>query len=353
MRLAALFLIALSGCQPDAQMVARDSVSRAAAFLWQHQGADGGWHSDTYGILDSGQSLTPLILLTLMELPDDIPIPHGGVERAVEFICANVNSKGALGLSDEVVADYPNYATALAVQALRRAGKSEESEEVAERMLTYLRGQQFSEELGWKPDDKPYGGWGMGGEPRVAPNHGHLDLSMSRIVMEAFAGADSGDPLVQRALSFLKRCQNRDGGFLFSPAIAGINKSREGNTLYSYGSTTADGILALLAMGVDAEDQRVRKAAAWLIEHHRVDLVPGFTVEQRGTWDRGLRFYYLAASSRAFAALGVTQGREELVSALTREQSSDGSWTNPNRLVKEDDPLIATALALRSLRYTY
>jgi len=117
--------------------------------------------------------------------------------------------------------------------------------------------------------------------------------------------------------------------------------------------------LALLAMGVDAEDQRVRKAASWLIEHHRVDLVPGFPVEQRGTWDRGLRFYYLAASSRALAALGLQQAphgvdwREDLILGLTRDQASDGSWSNRNRLVKEDDPLIATALALRSLRYTY
>ena len=40
---------------------------------------------------------------------------------------------------------------------------------------------------------------------------------------------------------------------------------------------------------------------------------------------------------------------EALIHALTRDQASDGSWSNPNRLVKEDDPLIATALALRAL----
>ena len=85
MRLAALFLIALSGCQPDAQMVARDSVSRAAAFLWPHQGADGGWHSDTYGILDSGQSLTPLILLTLQAT-------QGNQIRAAEVLGLNRNT---------------------------------------------------------------------------------------------------------------------------------------------------------------------------------------------------------------------------------------------------------------------
>jgi hypothetical protein len=30
-------------------------------------------------------------------------------------------------------------------------------------------------------------------------------------------------------------------------------------------------------------------------------------------------------------------------------QREDGSWANPEKLVKEDDPLIATAFAVRAL----
>ena len=175
--------------------------------------------------------------------------------------------------------------------------------------------------------------------------------------MEAFVGVEAGDPLVRRALVFLERCRNTDGGFLFSPAIEGIHKARTEGTLLSYGSTTADGILALLALGADPQDERLAAAAAWLVEHDRLDRVPGFPVDQRGTWDVGLRFYYLAAASRALAGMGLelpgSARREELIARLESEQRSDGSWRNANRLVKEDDPLIATSLALQALTATW
>jgi hypothetical protein len=34
---------------------------------------------------------------------------------------------------------------------------------------------------------------------------------------------------------------------------------------------------------------------------------------------------------------------------LRSTQQSDGSWINPENLVKEDDPLIATPFAVRAL----
>ncbi len=136
MRLAPLVLLALTGCQPDTRAVARDSMSRAAAYLWEQQGVDGGWHSETYGILSSGQSLTAVVLLTLLELPADMPRPPGRVEAAVKFLIQQVSDEGALGLADEMVADYPNYATALGLRALRRAGAAEG---VGQRMAAYLR----------------------------------------------------------------------------------------------------------------------------------------------------------------------------------------------------------------------
>jgi hypothetical protein len=34
---------------------------------------------------------------------------------------------------------------------------------------------------------------------------------------------------------------------------------------------------------------------------------------------------------------------------LKRTQRADGSWANPENLVKEDDPLIATGFAIRTL----
>ena len=52
-------------------------------------------------------------------------------------------------------------------------------------MVAQLRAQQFSEANGWTPEHTAYGGWGMGGAIRRPPDAGHVDLSMTRFVLEA------------------------------------------------------------------------------------------------------------------------------------------------------------------------
>jgi hypothetical protein len=53
-------------------------------------------------------------------------------------------------------------------------------------------------------------------------------------------------------------------------------------------------------------------------------------------------FITRAASTQAFRALKATSGGR-VIGDLERIQRADGSWTNPENLVKEDDPFIATA----------
>jgi hypothetical protein len=42
-------------------------------------------------------------------------------------------------------------------------------------------------------------------------------------------------------------------------------------------------------------------------------------------------------------------GDTAIANLLKRTQRRDGSWANPENLVKEDDPLIATGFAARAL----
>src|SRR5690242_18216215 len=114
-----LLLLAQTGCVQTEQ----PAPARAAAYLWSRQAEDGGWHSQTYGLLRSGQSLTPFVLAALLEVPGDLyPLPAAKVDRAIAFISSRTKSNGALGLADESgIPDYPNYATALAVSALINA----------------------------------------------------------------------------------------------------------------------------------------------------------------------------------------------------------------------------------------
>jgi hypothetical protein len=77
----------------------------------------------------------------------------------------------------------------------------------------------------------------------------------------------------------------------FSTTESDTNKAgQEGECFRSYGSTTADGILALLATGSAPEDARVIAAQKWLTSHHRDMEVPGLIGAAYQRWPRGLAF---------------------------------------------------------------
>src|SRR5438552_15497397 len=50
----------------------KPALARAAQYLWSQQASDGGWHSNTYGLLRSGQSLTPFVLDALLQIPGKV-----------------------------------------------------------------------------------------------------------------------------------------------------------------------------------------------------------------------------------------------------------------------------------------
>jgi len=182
----------------------------------------------------------------------------------------------------------------------------------------------------------------MGGPIHQPPDAGHVDLSMVRYVLEALhaTGVPASDPAMTRALVYLERSQNPDGGFYFSTVNLETNKAGEGDGRgNSYGTTTADGVLALRAAGVPEGGPRIAKALAWLKDHHRPDRAPGFDVPPYESWATGLRYYYAGTIARAMPSLPV----------LLPRQRKDGSFVNSNNLVKEDDPLIATTFAVRVL----
>ena len=335
-----LAAVTASGCRWKRE---RTSLTRAAQYLWAQQAADGGFHSATYGLLHSGQSVTPFVLGALLRVPDaTAAVPAGAVDRAIAFLRKHTSVDGAVGVTGGD-ADYPNYATALAIDALVAARRHSWSADIAP-MVAHLRVQQFSEANGWTPEHTAYGGWGMGGTIRRPPEPGHVDLSMTRFVLEALraSGVDGSDPAMTRARVFLERSQNRDGGFFFSPVTPALNKAgQSAEGFVSYGTTTADGVLALRACGVPDSDDRIARAIAWLDRNHQTDGVPGFAGGEspQAAWRTGLRFYYASAIARVRPQLRVR----------LPEQADDGSFRNANGWVKEDDPLIATTFAVQMI----
>lgn len=90
----------------------------------------------------------------------------------------------------------------------------------------------------------------------------------------------------------------RDGGFFFTTTEFDTNKAgHDGQRFRSYGTTTADGILALLATGRPPGDPHISAAQRWLTAHHRDMAVPGFIGAAYQRWPRGLAFYYSAVTS--------------------------------------------------------
>ena len=311
---------ALAAC--SARDPAAEAIRRGAAFLWSQR--DGIFKSKTYGLMGTGASLTPFVALAL---PDD--------PRLVDVLAGLdplLDADGALGLSGPA-ADYPVYATSLAISAWRRV-KPPGWETRVQKASAWLSAQQFRE--GWE-GHPAHGGFPMGSKLRpTPPNPGHVDLSMTRRAIEALAD----DPAVRGpARAFVERCRAAGGGFVYSPVETALNKGPAG-----YGSASCDGALALLALGETPD-------IAYLRAIHRVDENPGLRGGPMEGFAPAMKGYYRAASAEVFARLGGPDGwRPALVDAVLAEQRDDGSWANPSDLQKEDDPLLATSFALMALR---
>lgn len=324
------------------------AVANATRWLYGRQSADGAWRSETYGLMASGQSMTPFVLWALLSAPDR---GEAAIGRALASMRAAVGRDGALGVADPSIVDYPSYASALGLRALLHEGDAES----AERLVRWLRGQQIADPLGWSPEFPGYGAWGTGGAPRRPPGAGHVNLSMTRYVLQALshAGVEADSAVLRRAAKYLERSQGPDGSFVFS--LTQVEANKAGGASIGYGTATADGVLALLATGASVDDPRVRRGVAWLVSHHRLDAVPGLEQAPGEGWRTAMRYYYAAASAEVFSRCGVEQApagrdwRRDLRVALVSEQRPDGSWRNENFLMKEDDPLVATTLALSAL----
>jgi squalene-hopene/tetraprenyl-beta-curcumene cyclase len=372
---------------PGATARSRRTLRDAARFLWDQQADDGGWHSRTYALLRSGQALTPFVLSVLMCVPEDVfEPPHKGVARALDFLRRHSAGNGALGLDDPEILEYPNHSTAWALRCLLASSREGDRGLVC-RMVGFLIAAQYSEARGFPPTHLAYGGWGFAA-PRALGVAEHMDISHTRHVLEAIRAADEFiEELVvpaqvyERALRFLRLVQRHpaedrphprpldwpddapewdgraptfDGGFYFSPVVLTANKGgweRQPPHWRSYATATCDGLLALLAAGVSPNDPRVKAAGEWLAHHPRLDYPEGVPTEPPGPWGAAIRFYHFAVRATCLATFDAPgDWRDTLTDELAARQESDGRFVNrDSHLMKEDDPLICTALAASAL----
>jgi squalene-hopene/tetraprenyl-beta-curcumene cyclase len=351
------------------------ALAKGVAYLLKLQSPDGAWRSDVYATFKDGPALTPLVVCALQEagasgLPEASTLPVTVARRkGSEYLAKLIKPDGSIDAGEDGL-DYPVYTASLAVRALSHPA-NKDLLAARDAWLKYLLDRQLTEKLGWKPEDKEFGGWGycraipQKPEPNtIAPPLIESNLSATVFALDALRAASVTDKAVyEKALVFVRRCQNEDGGFHFIyddpvrnkagavlDAMAGLRPPR----FYSYGSTTADGGRALRLCGLPPDDPAARSAHDWLTKHFRADRHPGTYAPQHEPNRDAVYYYYAASASKALRAAGVKEAGGKpwagsLAAELAKRQQDDGSWTNPVELVRENDPVVATASAVIAL----
>ncbi|MCE9634285.1 MAG: HEAT repeat domain-containing protein [Planctomycetes bacterium] len=345
-RRAATSALATRASTPDDDRAAwRVAALRAVRWLWSRQSADGGWHGESYGVFEDGRSVTPFVLLTLLDIPSDLHAAEtDGVRRAFDFMAANPPEGSA----------FSTYATSLALRCVVGA-RPEGWQARAAAHVDWLRRAQFAEPVGCPPEDLAYGAWGLDAARRGL--FARADLSATCFALRALvaAGVPSSDETFRRASIFVDRCRSAagDGGFFLSTNSPAANKAGTcGEAEFrSYGSATADGVLTLAALSRGPDVAGIR----WLAANPEAMRTPGFAKDDPSGWNLGVMYYYAAERSLLRDDLrraddGPARAWENSTRRMLIErQRADGSWANDVSLMREDEPLVATGFALQTL----
>lgn len=320
----------------------KKAVDTGMHWLRYNQQKNGSW-SDNVGV-------TSLAVMAFMKSyraynEEDDPF----VRRGIEFILNNVKPDGSIYKEHP-----PSYNTALAILALETT-KNPKYKEIIKKAQDYLIGLQSDEEEGYRPSDKYYGGIGYGGDERP-------DLSNLQFAIEALSesGLSKDNPVWQKAIRFIERCQNRsesndqlwaknDGGFIYSPQKTFVPG------FVSYGSMTFAGIKSLLFANVSKDDPRIKDGIEWVKKNWNLDENPNFGLQAL--------YYYYDTLAKALSLYGektikTADGVEhdwyaELAAKIVSLQSEDGYWVNTVTEYWEGNKDLVTAHALLALASSY
>ena len=338
--------------QPSSQELS-GIVSRALAYLRATQADDGSWSARL------GPGVTALVATSILHHGRSPTDPL--VARALDYLQQQVRTDGGIYARGS---RYRNYETCLAILCFSAANRDGRYDKILQRAEALVKGIQWDGTESHDRTSASYGGAGYG-------KHARPDLSNTTFLIDALKSLGRGpdDPAIQKALTFVSRCQNLetehndtkfatrnpDGGFYYTIAAGGSSQAGEtdGGGLRSYGSMTYAGLKSMIYAGVGPDDPRVQAAYHWIKKHYTL-------VENPGLGGAGL-YYYLHTLAKALDAVGPEtlideQGtahrwRQELAAALAASQQADGSWANTNPRWLEGDPRLATGYALLALAY--
>jgi squalene-hopene/tetraprenyl-beta-curcumene cyclase len=348
---------ALHSAEPPAafdRALYEQTVTRAIQYLQSKGQAEDGSYS-----AEKGPAVTALVTTGILRAGRSVDDPL--VAKSLKYLEKFVQPDGSVANPQSA---YKNYETCLAILCFTEANKDGRYDRLLKRADAFVKNEQWDEGEGHDKSSFSYGGAGYGSKKRP-------DLSNTSFLIDALraAGNDANSEAIQKALTFVSRCQNLetehnttpfsaknpDGGFYYTIAAGG--QSMAGTTdeggLRSYGSMTYAGLKSMIYAGVGPEDPRVKAAHDWIRKHYTVQSNPGME-------DAGLYYYYhtFAKALDAMKQDVITDAegrqhnwRQELLAELARRQRADGSWVNSNERWMEADPNLVTGYALLTLTH--
>ncbi len=284
-----------------------ESITRGLAYLALQQEADGGFGGGSYGKNVAVTALACLAFMADGNLPGRGPYGEN-VSRGVEYILANTSQNGLIAAE---AANGPMYGHGFATLFLGEvygmtAGGADTrlSARVYEALSKAVRliEQSQNTEGGWRYNPVPY----------------DADTSVTICQIMALrsarnAGLDVPKSTVDRAVEYVRRCQNPDGGFRYQNDAGASAWPR-----------SAAGIASLYYAGV-YEDEALEQG----LDYIEVQApFPGATEARPSHFYYGhyysVQAMYLAGGAR-WAAFW-PRIREELIMS----QSPDGAWVDPS-----------------------
>lgn len=344
---------------PEARAEAQRVIDKGLAFLKSRQTRDGGWNAQF------GPAVTAIVAQAFARDARHGP-NHPIVKRAVEHILRFEQPDGGIYEKANNLANYQTSVVLMLLSSLPPDAGHKTRIARAQAMLSKLQydgGESIDGDNAW------YGGAGYNEKKRP-------DLSNTQMMLEALhqSGLPRTDPVYQRALRFVSRCQMLgesndlpfargadDGGFIYSPNEGGESKASEGspegpNRLQCYGSMTYAGFKSMLYADVTRDDPRVKACLGWIARNYTLSANPNMPPRQAA---EGLYYYYhvFAQALRAWGEPTITDARGvehawrmELIRKLASLQKSDGSWVNDQKRWLEGDPDYVTGLTVLTLQ---
>ncbi|MGE0707509.1 MAG: prenyltransferase/squalene oxidase repeat-containing protein [Planctomycetota bacterium] len=345
------------------------AYAKAIAWLAKQQHENGAFGAIPRQQEQGELGMTGLALSALAGAPEPYRTTYRPqADKAAAWILAHQQPDGSFVQARSGMA---TYRTSIAILALVRYDRERYREQI-KKAAEWLKASQWSEQNGAPKEDPNHGGFGYGGGKRPSS-----DLSNTNLALAALhdAGIAKDDPVFQRALVFLSRCQNssetnpgvkgvkptEDGGFHYAaaPGRDGVDNGDGTKSFASYASMTYGGLMSLVESGLDRKDPRVKAALGWIEQHYTLDENYGLGTRSRDpkAGQKGLYYYYFVFA-KCLATLGSpaleAKGGErkwarDLLDALRKRQQPDGRFVNTDPAYWENDPVLVTSFVLDAM----